>query len=160
MKVIREILGVIALVVIVAFIIIWIFRPAVLSLRSSDDQVMKAIIMVESNNNPNAVGSHGERGLCQIMPETWDFVCLDIIKKDYSFDRAFEQDINIEVGTAYYKYILGKCDNNSDTAIRAYNAGLHGAKDHNRGWSYLKKVKREITNNQAPNNNQEPNSRG
>ena len=47
-------------------------------------RLLAAIAAVESGNDKNAVGQHGERGLYQIMPSTWDENARE------SFDWAFD----------------------------------------------------------------------
>jgi len=65
------------------------------------DLLVEAVIEVESHGNPTMVGSAGERGLMQIMEGTW----YDVTKRHFgtalSFDRAFEPELNRQVGRLY-----------------------------------------------------------
>jgi soluble lytic murein transglycosylase-like protein len=69
--------------------------------------LLVALIAVESGGNPKAVGKAGERGLCQIMQPTWEWICKDILKKPYSWREAFDEEKNQEIGMAYLLWIRG-----------------------------------------------------
>jgi len=64
----------------------------------------RAVIKVESNDNPDAVGRAGERGLMQIMPGTWQDVA------GVNFDRAFDPNSNVRVGIRYYMWLAEKIE--------------------------------------------------
>ena len=64
-----------------------------------DRDFYRAVIIVESNDDPNAVSPVGARGLMQIMPDTW----ADMTS--YPFDFAFDPEKNIEVGISYFQWI-------------------------------------------------------
>lgn len=78
-----------------------------------------AIIVQESEFNPNAIGKNGERGLGQITR-----VCLkelnNIYGTKFSFDRLFEIDYNIEVATLHYRYAVERANFQRREAIASY----------------------------------------
>lgn len=79
-----------------------------------DPSLVKAIIKVESNFNPNAVSSKGAKGLMQLMPETADrFQAKDV----------FNVHENIEAGIKYLKFLFEKYNDRLDLVLAAYNAG-------------------------------------
>ena len=65
------------------------------------DHMVEAVIQLESQGNPNMVGSQGERGLMQIMEKTWVEVTERHFGERISFDRAFEPELNKRVGRLY-----------------------------------------------------------
>jgi len=95
------------------------------------DDIIDAVIFIESSGNPNAVGKKGERGLMQIMPDTWQETTLLSFGREISFDRAFEPELNVRVGTAYLEQIAERIIEREDEwrapfveiLLASYNAG-------------------------------------
>lgn len=63
--------------------------------------LLEAMIQVESAGNPARIGRHGERGLLQLRPSTWNQVTERLYGNAVSFDRAFEPGFNRVVALAY-----------------------------------------------------------
>ena len=59
-----------------------------------DPSFISYIIQIESSGNPKAVGSSGERGLMQIMRNTWHDSTTRIYGIPISFDKAFKPKEN------------------------------------------------------------------
>ena len=89
--------------------------------------LIKAVIKAESDFNPSAVSRVGASGLMQIMKATWDWICKDIIKQDWEYDKwKFDPDRNIEVGCAYLNWLFEYFRNKRpllELVIGAYNCG-------------------------------------
>lgn len=106
-------------------------------------KLINAIVRVESNYDPFAIGSIGERGLMQLTQGAWS----DSIRwnglENWNYSLATNPKINIIVGTGYLKYLRDTCTTNLNDLIRSYNAGCAGAK-LGRGNDYLEKVKRYL----------------
>jgi len=66
---------------------------------------IESIIQIESQGKPRMVGGSGERGLMQIMPETWRETTQAVFGKELEFDYAFNPTINKKVGSAYVKWL-------------------------------------------------------
>jgi len=95
------------------------------------NQLVDAVIFIESRGEPEAVGTAGERGLMQIMPNTWKEMCEHSFGRDIPFDRAFEPELNMRVGTAYLSYLAERFRKQEDAwqasftelVLAGYNAG-------------------------------------
>ena len=79
-----------------------------------DPGLVRAMIKVESNYNPNAVSSKGAQGLMQIMPTTAQQIRL--------IDPFHPRD-NIFAGVGYFRALLDRYNGNEKLALAAYNAG-------------------------------------
>ncbi|MBN1932808.1 MAG: lytic transglycosylase domain-containing protein [Desulfobacterales bacterium] len=76
--------------------------------------LLKALIKVESDFNPNAVSHAGALGLMQIMPKNI---------KALSINDPFSPWESIMGGAYYFKQLLNRFDGDLPLAIAAYNAG-------------------------------------
>lgn len=78
------------------------FPPeSMLDRRQASELLVEAIVQIESQGNPTMVGSVGERGLMQIREGTWKQVTTEHMGTAIPFDRAFEPELNKEVGRYY-----------------------------------------------------------
>lgn len=79
-----------------------------------DSNLVKAIIKVESNFDPNVVSSAGAKGLMQLMPEN----CEDLGVSD-----PFNIEQNIDGGVRHIKEYLDRYNGDVEMALMAYNGG-------------------------------------
>ncbi|WP_196049100.1 lytic transglycosylase domain-containing protein [Clostridium saudiense] len=79
-----------------------------------DSNLVKAIIKVESNFDPNVVSSAGAKGLMQLMPEN----C-----KALGVEDPFNIEQNIEGGVKHIKEYIDIYDGDIEMALMAYNGG-------------------------------------
>ena len=83
-----------------------------------------SIIKAESNFKINAKSNSNAIGLMQIMLSTAKEIGSEInFEEDITEEKLFEPEINIQIGTAYFKILLDKY-NNYNLALIAYNAGM------------------------------------
>lgn len=79
-----------------------------------DPYLVKAIIKVESNFNPDAVSSKNALGIMQLLPKT---------AEDYGVDDPFDPEASIEGGVRVIKDLIDYFDGDVKLALAAYNAG-------------------------------------
>lgn len=79
-----------------------------------DANLIKAIIKVESDFNPNTVSSVGAKGLMQLMPEN----CRDL-----GVTNPFNIEQNIDAGTRHIKEYIDMFGGSIEMGLMAYNGG-------------------------------------
>ncbi len=103
-----------------------------------DPKLVRAIIQVESDYDPNAVSSKGAMGLMQLIPAT---------AERFGVSNPFNPRQNIEGGVNYLKYLLNLFKGNVNLSLAAYNAGEHsvlrqgGVPDIPETVNYVRKVR-------------------
>ena len=85
------------------------------------EDLIAAIIEVESQFNPRAVSRRGARGLMQLMPAT----AAGLGVRD-----PFDPRENIEGGVRHLRGLMDRFDNNLPLVLAAYNAGAQAVIDH------------------------------
>ena len=85
-----------------------------------------AVIKCESGFDERAVSSVGARGLMQLMPETFLWLC-EKEDENYTEEDLFNAEVNIKYGTMYYSMMLGQFGK-EETALAAYHAGTTNVK--------------------------------
>ena len=94
-----------------------LFHPIILQVASRhniDPALVKAIIMVESGYNPNAISKRGAKGLMQLMPSTAEALGVEDV---------FNPEQNISGGVRYFRQLVNRFDGDVKLALAAYNAG-------------------------------------
>ncbi len=87
-----------------------------------EPELIAAVIYSESRFDEEATSNVGARGLMQIMPETYQWLC-DKRGEIYNPDDLYDPFINIDFG-AYYLGWLYEHFGDVYTACAAYNAGI------------------------------------
>ena len=81
-----------------------------------------AVINAESGFRSTVVSRSGASGLMQIMEDTAYWLAPQIPLENFSYDRIFDPEINIQLGT-FYLSMLYRRYGDLDVALSAYNAG-------------------------------------
>lgn len=79
-----------------------------------DPTLVRAVIQVESNFNPNCVSHKGARGLMQLMPGT---------ARRFGVTKIHDPDQNIHGGVRYLAYLMKLFNEDLPRVLAGYNAG-------------------------------------
>ncbi len=90
--------------------------------KDLDPALIAAVIYQESRFRPRE-SSAGAQGLMQILPTTADFIATKSGGTRFTTEDLATPQVNISYGAWYLRYLLDKYDNDTLTALAAYNAG-------------------------------------
>jgi soluble lytic murein transglycosylase-like protein len=104
-----------------------------------DPSLVRSVVKVESNFNPNAVSRKGAMGLMQLMPST---------ARSLKVSNPFDPQQNVDAGVRHLRSLLDNYGGNVRLSLAAYNAG-RGAVARSAGVPHFRETQnyvRRITN--------------
>ena len=115
-----------------------LYNPIIFKAASEHEvelDMVRAIIMAESQYNNSSVSRRGAKGLMQLMPRT---------ARSLGVKDILDPEQNIYAGVRHYKSLLERFDGDVKLALAAYNAGATNVRKHN-GIPPFKETQRYIT---------------
>jgi soluble lytic murein transglycosylase len=88
-----------------------------------DPFLVAALIRQESEFNPKALSPSKAVGLMQVMPGSGRELARKIPVRGFRTSKLTSPEINIRLGTYYFRRLLDSCDGKVEDALAAYNAG-------------------------------------
>ena len=104
-----------------------------------DPSLVRSVVKVESNFNPNAVSRKGAMGLMQLMPST---------ARSLNVSNPFDPQQNVDAGVRHLRRLLDSYGGDVRLSLAAYNAGA-GAVARSAGVPHFRETQnyvRRITN--------------
>jgi len=106
------------------------------------DPLIQKIIMAESSGDPNAVSNKGAKGLMQIMDDTAKEPGFGVKPLKDPFDPIE----NVRFGTDYFNAMLNRYDNDTISALAAFNWGPGNVDKWRKKGSNFDKLPKETQN--------------
>jgi len=88
-----------------------------------DVLLVYSLIREESRYNKDAVSSSNARGLMQLINGTANDSAREVGIQQYSFNKLFEPEVNVELGSFYLRKVLDRYDGEIPLGLASYNAG-------------------------------------
>jgi soluble lytic murein transglycosylase len=92
-------------------------------LNQLDPFLVASLIRQESEFNPGAVSRANAMGLMQLLPHVGRGVAREEKIRHFSTDELFMANINLQLGTRYFKHMVDHYHGQVEYALAAYNAG-------------------------------------
>jgi soluble lytic murein transglycosylase len=101
-----------------------------------DPYLVASLIRQESEFNPSAISRANAYGLMQLLPRTGKGEAKKTGLSHYSTDSLLNPDVNIELGTHYFRAMVDHFGGQVEYALAAYNAGADRVEDWRAAGNY------------------------
>ncbi len=88
-----------------------------------DPYVVASLIRQESEFNPGAISRANAMGLMQLLPGTGRSTAREL-RVRFTTDQLLQPNVNLQLGTTYFRHMLDRFDGRMEYALAAYNAGV------------------------------------
>jgi soluble lytic murein transglycosylase len=88
-----------------------------------DPFLIASLIRQESEFNPSALSRANAFGLMQLLPKVGKGLAKEVKLRNFSTDVLYTPNINLELGTRYFKHMVDHYNGQIEYALAAYNAG-------------------------------------
>lgn len=92
-------------------------------LNQLDPYLVASLIRQESEFNPGALSHANAMGLMQLLPHVGRGMAKEEKIKHFSTNELFVPNINLQLGTRYFKHMVDHYHGQVEYALAAYNAG-------------------------------------
>ena len=99
------------------------------SQNALDPYLVASLIRQESEFNPAAVSRANAVGLMQLLPKVGSAVAREEKLKHFSATQLFTPEVNLQLGTRYFRGMVDKFGGSFEYALAAYNAGSNRVDD-------------------------------
>ncbi len=93
------------------------------STNGLDPFLVASLIRQESEFNPDAVSHANAFGLMQVLPSTGRKVAHSMKVRRFSSEQLLVPDVNLQLGTRYFRELVDHFNGHVEYALAAYNAG-------------------------------------
>jgi soluble lytic murein transglycosylase len=90
-----------------------------------DPYLVASLIRQESEFNPGALSHANAWGLMQLLPVTGERVARELRVRNFSTQKLLAPEVNLQLGTRYFRTMIDQFDGRIEYALAAYNAGDH-----------------------------------
>ena len=104
----------------------WELVSSAAARNSLDPYLVLALIQQESLFNPKARSGSDARGLMQLLPTTADRWAPEAGVTGSALD-LYDPSLSVQMGTVYFRNLMGMFDGDQFKAVAAYNGGEHAA---------------------------------
>jgi soluble lytic murein transglycosylase len=94
-----------------------------------DPYLVAALIRQESEFNPGAVSRANAFGLMQLLPVTGKKTAKELHLRSFRTETLLVPNINLQLGTRYFREMVDHYNGQVEYALAAYNAGPHRVED-------------------------------
>jgi soluble lytic murein transglycosylase len=88
-----------------------------------DPYLVASLIRQESEFNPGAISHADALGLMQLLPTTGRKVARELRVHGYSSNQLLAPNLNLQLGTRYFRALMDQFGGRTEYALAAYNAG-------------------------------------